>query len=298
MTSLPGATASTASAATASPTAFCNVFSREYPFGWLGILAQAPPSSEELIYAWHERGFSLHSMRSPEITRLYLQCAPDEDLDEWPDERIWEELHLRLGLDGWTLNEGPILEKGVTGMRSFVVEPMQHGRLFLAGDAAHIVPPTGAKGLNLAVADVRILGARAREVVRGRRRIRARELLARRAPARLAGRALLVVDDDDAAPDPGRRSVRRQAAALAARLRGVVARRSHLAGRELRRLRRRDVRLTTVAALAAQHDLVRVDVVAQPAGGARDRALERGIGERLDLAAVLADHVVVMVAAR
>ena len=98
-------------------------------------------------------------MRSPEITRLYLQCAPDEDLDEWPDERIWQELHARLGLDGWTLNEGPILEKGVTGMRSFVVEPMQHGRLFLAGDAAHIVPPTGAKGLNLAVADVRVLGA-------------------------------------------------------------------------------------------------------------------------------------------
>ena len=141
------------------PEGVLTVFSREYPFGWLGILAQAPPSSEELIYAWHDRGFSLHSMRSPEITRLYLQCAPDEDLDEWPDERIWEELHLRLGLDGWTLNEGPILEKGVTGMRSFVVEPMQHGRLFLAGDAAHIVPPTGAKGLNLAVADVRILGA-------------------------------------------------------------------------------------------------------------------------------------------
>ena len=141
------------------PDGVLTVFSREYPFGWLGILAQAPPSSEELIYAWHDRGFSLHSMRSPEITRLYLQCAPDEDLDEWPDERIWEELHLRLGLDGWTLNEGPILEKGVTGMRSFVVEPMQHGRLFLAGDAAHIVPPTGAKGLNLAVADVRILGA-------------------------------------------------------------------------------------------------------------------------------------------
>jgi p-hydroxybenzoate 3-monooxygenase len=141
------------------PDGVLTVFSREYPFGWLGILAEAPPSSEELIYAWHDRGFSLHSMRSPEITRLYLQCAPDENLDEWPAERIWEELHLRLGLGGWTLNEGPILEKGVTGMRSFVVEPMQHGRLFLAGDAAHIVPPTGAKGLNLAVADVRILGA-------------------------------------------------------------------------------------------------------------------------------------------
>jgi p-hydroxybenzoate 3-monooxygenase len=141
------------------PPGVLQIHEREYPFGWLGILAQAPPSSEELIYAWHERGFSLHSMRSPEITRLYLQCTPDENLDEWPDERIWAELHLRLGVDGWTLNEGPILERGITGMRSFVVEPMQHGRLFLAGDAAHIVPPTGAKGLNLAVADVRILGA-------------------------------------------------------------------------------------------------------------------------------------------
>jgi p-hydroxybenzoate 3-monooxygenase len=139
------------------PGGILNVFSRDYPFGWLGILAQAAPSSEELIYSWNERGFALHSMRSPEITRLYLQCAPDENLDEWPDARIWEELQARLGVEGWTLNEGPIIEKGVTGMRSFVVEPMQHGRLFLAGDAAHIVPPTGAKGLNLAVADVRIL---------------------------------------------------------------------------------------------------------------------------------------------
>ena len=131
--------------------------SREYPFGWLGILAEAAPSNEELIYAYHERGFALHSMRSPQLTRLYLQCRPDEPLEEWPDERIWEELRARLGLPGWTLNEGPIVEKGVTGMRSFVVEPMQHGRLYLAGDAAHIVPPTGAKGLNLAVADVRVL---------------------------------------------------------------------------------------------------------------------------------------------
>jgi p-hydroxybenzoate 3-monooxygenase len=134
-----------------------SAFSREYPFGWLGILAAAPPSNDELIYAYHERGFALHSMRSPSVTRLYLQCRPDEDLAEWPEERIWEELEHRLGLEGWTLNTGEIIEKGVTGMRSFVVEPMQHGRLFLAGDAAHIVPPTGAKGLNLAVADVRIL---------------------------------------------------------------------------------------------------------------------------------------------
>jgi p-hydroxybenzoate 3-monooxygenase len=133
------------------------VFSREYPFGWLGILAAVAPSSEELIYCYSNRGFALHSMRSPELTRLYLQCAPDEDLDRWPDERIWEELQARFALAGWTLGEGPIVEKGVTGMRSFVVEPMRYGRLYLAGDAAHIVPPTGAKGLNLAAADVRVL---------------------------------------------------------------------------------------------------------------------------------------------
>ena len=132
-------------------------FEREYPFGWLGILAEAPPSSEELVYAHHERGFALLSLRSPTRSRLYLQCAPDEDLGAWPDERIWDELRTRTAVPGWTLNEGPILEKSVTGMRSFVAEPMQHGRLFLAGDAAHIVPPTGAKGLNLAMHDVHLL---------------------------------------------------------------------------------------------------------------------------------------------
>ena len=139
------------------PAGVLRTFDREYPFAWLGILAAAPPSNEELIYAYHERGFALHSMRSPTLTRLYLQVRPDEELTEWPDDRIWAELHLRLGLEGWTLAEGPIVEKGVTGMRSFVAEPMQHGRLFLAGDAAHIVPPTGAKGLNLAISDVRTL---------------------------------------------------------------------------------------------------------------------------------------------
>jgi p-hydroxybenzoate 3-monooxygenase len=139
------------------PEGVLTVFDREYPFAWLGILAAAPPSNDELIYAYHEQGFALHSMRSPTLTRLYLQVRPDEDLDRWPDERIWAELEQRLDLEGWTLNTGEIIEKGVTGMRSFVVEPMQCGRLFLAGDAAHIVPPTGAKGLNLAVADVRVL---------------------------------------------------------------------------------------------------------------------------------------------
>ena len=139
------------------PAAVLRSFQREYAYGWLGILADVPPSSEELIYAHTERGFALLSMRSPELSRLYLQCAPDEDLGLWPDERIWEELQARLGVDGWALQEGPILEKGVTPMRSFVVEPMQWGRLYLAGDAAHIVPPTGAKGLNLAVRDVAAL---------------------------------------------------------------------------------------------------------------------------------------------
>jgi p-hydroxybenzoate 3-monooxygenase len=132
-------------------------FEREYPFGWLGILADVAPSTEELVYTHHDRGFALLSLRSPTRSRLYLQCRPDEDLAEWPDDRIWEELQRRVGLEGWTLAEGPVLEKGVTGMRSFVAEPMQHGRLFLAGDAAHIVPPTGAKGLNLAMHDVALL---------------------------------------------------------------------------------------------------------------------------------------------
>jgi p-hydroxybenzoate 3-monooxygenase len=132
-------------------------FEREYPFGWLGILADVAPSSEELVYAHHPRGFALLSLRSPTRSRLYIQCRPDEDLGEWPDDRIWEELHARTALDGWALEEGPVVEKGVTGMRSFVTEPMQHGRLYLAGDASHIVPPTGAKGLNLAAHDVRVL---------------------------------------------------------------------------------------------------------------------------------------------
>jgi p-hydroxybenzoate 3-monooxygenase len=134
------------------------VYEKEYPFAWLGILAAAPPSSQELVYALHERGFALFSMRSPSVTRLYLQCAPDEDLNAWPDDRIWDELTARLtSSDGWRPNRGDILQKGITGMRSFVAEPMRCGRLFLAGDAAHIVPPTGAKGLNLAAADVRVL---------------------------------------------------------------------------------------------------------------------------------------------
>ena len=134
------------------------VYERDYPFAWLGILAQVAPSTDEVIYARHQRGFALHSMRSPEVSRLYIQVDPDEDMARWPDERVWEELRVRLATDdGWTLADGPVLEKVIAVHRSVVVEPMQYGRLFLAGDAAHIVPPTGAKGLNLAVADVRVL---------------------------------------------------------------------------------------------------------------------------------------------
>ena len=140
------------------PAGELNSFERIYPFAWLGILAESRPASDELIYANHERGFALLSMRSPLISRLYLQCDPQEDLALWPDHRIWNELHARLNL-GSELVEGLIGQKGVAPMRSFVAEPMRFGRLFLAGDAAHIVPPTGAKGLNLAVADVRVLAA-------------------------------------------------------------------------------------------------------------------------------------------
>jgi p-hydroxybenzoate 3-monooxygenase len=133
-------------------------FTRTYPFGWFGILVEAPPSTDELVYAHHERGFALVSTRSPQIQRLYFQCDPQDQVANWPDERIWEELHTRLaGNDGWTLAEGRIFQKGIIAMRSFVVEPLRYGRLLLAGDAAHIVPPTGAKGLNLAVNDVRVL---------------------------------------------------------------------------------------------------------------------------------------------
>ena len=135
------------------PPGILTVYERDYPFGWLGILSESPPPAKELIYAHHERGFALFSMRSPALSRLYLQCAPDEDLSLWSDARIWDELQARLG-GACALPQGKIVQKGVTPMRSFVVEPMQYGRLFLAGDAAHIQPPTGAKGMNLAFADV------------------------------------------------------------------------------------------------------------------------------------------------
>jgi len=141
----------------AIPAGEVTVYEREYPFAWLGILAQAAPSSKEVTYTNHERGFALLSMRTPMLSRLYLQCKPDENLAEWSDQRIWQELQVRTEVEGSSLAEGPILQKGVTPMRSFVLEPMQFGRLYLAGDAAHIVPPTGAKGMNLAIADVTVL---------------------------------------------------------------------------------------------------------------------------------------------
>jgi p-hydroxybenzoate 3-monooxygenase len=138
------------------PATALTAYDREYPFGWVGILSESPPPEDELIYAYHERGFALYTMRSPTLARLYFQCAPDDDIENWPDARIWQELHARIG-GTRELREGTMLQKGITAMRSFVVEPMQYGRLFLAGDAAHIQPPTGAKGMNLALADVRVL---------------------------------------------------------------------------------------------------------------------------------------------
>jgi p-hydroxybenzoate 3-monooxygenase len=156
----------------------------EYPFGWLGILAEAVPATDELIYAWHERGFALYSMRSSRISRLYIQVPLNEQLANWPDERVWEELQVRLATGGWRVNEGPVYDKGITPMRSFVCEPMQYGRLLLAGDAAHIVPPTGAKGLNLAVNDARLMAA-ALEQWYGRGSARAIEAYSRTALRRV-----------------------------------------------------------------------------------------------------------------
>jgi len=141
----------------AVPAGLLQVAERGYPYAWLGILATVPPSTDELIYARHETGFALHTMRTPQVSRLYLQVPADEDLGCWPDDRIWAELRTRLGVPGWELRDGPITEKAIAPMRSFVASPMRYRRLFLAGDAAHIVPPTGAKGLNLALADVTAL---------------------------------------------------------------------------------------------------------------------------------------------
>ena len=151
----------------AIPRDVLTTWERDYPYAWLGILAGVPPSTDELIYAHHEHGFALHSLRSPAVSRLYLQVSPHEDIGAWPDERIWAELARRFELPGWSLQTGPVLDKAVTPMRSFVSAPMRYGRLFLAGDAAHIVPPTGAKGLNLALADVAVLAPAVDALLRG-----------------------------------------------------------------------------------------------------------------------------------
>jgi p-hydroxybenzoate 3-monooxygenase len=153
----------------AIPAGLTTVRERAYPYAWLGILADVPPSTDELIYAHHRDGFALHSLRSPAVSRLYLQVDPDESVENWPDDRIWDELRRRFELPGpgWELRQGPVLDKGITPMRSFVSAPMRYGRLFMAGDAAHIVPPTGAKGLNLAMADVAVLAPAIEALLRG-----------------------------------------------------------------------------------------------------------------------------------
>ena len=202
-TSSPAATAATASCRKAVPEGTVRKdYFRVYPGGWFGILAKAPPSSDELIYAHHERGFALVSTRSPSVQRLYFQCDPNDRVDNWSDDRIWAELHARVSGDGFRLKEGEIFQKGIIPLRSFVCEPMQHGRLFLAGDAAHSVPPTGAKGLNLAAADVHVL-ARA---IGAYYALHSTDLLedytAHRPAARVAGAVVLLVHDPAAAPLP------------------------------------------------------------------------------------------------
>jgi p-hydroxybenzoate 3-monooxygenase len=151
----------------AIPAHLLTIRDRDYPYAWLGIIAEVPPSTDELIYNHHPDGFALHSMRTPQISRLYLQVRPDDRIEEWPDDRIWAALQHRFALPGWKLKEGPITDKAITPMRSFVSSPMRYGRLFLAGDAAHIVPPTGAKGLNLAFADVTVLAEALDRLMRG-----------------------------------------------------------------------------------------------------------------------------------
>ena len=199
------------------PDGVLNVFERDYPFGWLGILSESPPPDHELIYSYTDRGFALYTMRSMSVSRLYLQCDHDEDIENWPDARIWDDLHKRLG-GARQLEEGKILQKGVTPMRSFVVEPMQHGRLFLAGDSAHIVPPTGAKGMNLAFADVVYLSRALDAFYKNKRDDSAGELFGDLLAAGVEGAALLVVDDADHAPLSARDVVRPPASARRSRL--------------------------------------------------------------------------------
>ena len=182
------------------PDGVLSVFERDYPFGWLGILAESPPPDHELIYSYTDRGFALYTMRSPTLARLYLQVEHDEEIENWSDGRIWDELHKRLG-GSRTLQEGRMLQKSITPMRSFVVEPMQYGRLYLAGDSAHIVPPTGAKGMNLAFADVVYL-SRALSAFYKDRRDDLLEGYSALAQRRVWYAPLFLVDDADHAPFP------------------------------------------------------------------------------------------------
>ena len=206
---------------------------RAYPGGWFGILVKAPPSSDELIYAHHERGFALVSTRSPSVQRLYFQCDPTDKVEHWSDDRIWAELHARVSGDGFRLKEGEIFQKGIIPLRSFVCEPMQHGRLFLAGDAAHSVPPTGAKGLNLAAADAHVL-ARAIGAFYAAGATRSAGCLHLDRPAaRLAGAVVLLVHDPAAAPLPRCQRLRPQAPVGRAPARDQLARGRHHHRREL-----------------------------------------------------------------
>ena len=219
------------------PASAARTYERDYPFAWLGILAHAAPSSHELVYCLHDNGFALFSMRSPEVTRLYLQCEPHETIDHWPDERIWRELRTRLRTDdGWEPNEGPIVQKGITDMRSFVVEPMRYRRLFLAGDAAHIVPPTGAKGLNLAIADVWRLAGALRDVYRTGSTVALDAYSDAGPPPCLARAAVLELDDLDAAPCRRRQPLRPPPSARRSRVSRQLPRGPHEPRRELRRL--------------------------------------------------------------
>ena len=221
-----------------------SVYERSYPFAWLGILAEAAPATDELIYSRHEDGFALYSMRSHAVSRLYLQVPPGEPLENWPDDRIWAELNRRFKVNGsdWSVSEGQITDKSVTPMRSFVAAPMRHGRLFLAGDAAHIVPPTGAKGLNLALSDVVVL-ANALRAALGRQRLGpGRRLLGHLPGAGLARHPLLLVDDLDAARQSGGRRVRPAADAQPAQVRDVIPGGRAFPGRELHRLQARPLR--------------------------------------------------------
>ena len=214
------------------PDGVLSVFERDYPFGWLGILSESAPPDHELIYSYTDRGFALYTMRSMSLARLYLQCDHDEDIENWPDARIWDELHKRLG-GARKLEEGAMLQKGITPMRSFVVEPMQHGRLYFAGDSAHIVPPTGAKGMNLAFADVVFLSRALEAFYKNQARRFTGELHNNLFAARMVCAAFFLVDDAAHAPLPQRVRLRPPPSAIRSRLSHPVGGRFPVAGRAI-----------------------------------------------------------------